>query len=119
MESAKARSSAALQDIAHHAWQTGEPGLIFIDRINAYNPLRGALGEIKATNPCVTADTWVMTQRWARGRSASLVGQKRLVCGRRVWTVKFTGSSLLVFTRPASSLFSRVTTETRRVLRFA
>ena len=52
MEGAKTRPSAALQDIAHHAWQTGEPGLIFIDRINAYNPLRGALGEIKATNPC-------------------------------------------------------------------
>ena len=52
MESAKVRPSAELRDVADHAWQTGEPGLIFIDRINAYNPLRGALGEIKATNPC-------------------------------------------------------------------
>ena len=41
-----------LQDVAEHAWQTGEPGLIFIDRINAFNPMRGALGDIKATNPC-------------------------------------------------------------------
>ncbi len=41
-----------LQDVAEHAWQTGEPGLIFIDRINAFNPVQGALGDIKATNPC-------------------------------------------------------------------
>ncbi len=52
MKSAQTRPSAELRDVADHAWQTGEPGLIFIDRINAYNPLRGALGEIKATNPC-------------------------------------------------------------------
>ena len=57
MEAAKkTRASGAqqnvLQDVAEHAWQTGEPGLIFIDRINAFNPMRGALGEIKATNPC-------------------------------------------------------------------
>ena len=64
-----------LQDVAEHAWQTGEPGLIFIDRINAFNPMRGALGDIKATNPCVTADTWVMTQLGAR-QVHELVGRK-------------------------------------------
>ncbi len=52
MEEAKTRSAGVLQDVAEHAWGTGEPGLIFIDRINAYNPMRGALGDIKATNPC-------------------------------------------------------------------
>lgn len=53
MEGAKEKlSSGVLQDIADHAWQTGEPGLIFIDRINAFNPMRESLGEIKATNPC-------------------------------------------------------------------
>ena len=84
METAKkARASGAqqnvlrnvLQDVAEHAWQTGEPGLIFIDRINAFNPMRGALGYIKATNPCVTADTWVMTQLGAR-QVRELVGRK-------------------------------------------
>jgi ribonucleoside-diphosphate reductase alpha chain len=44
--------SGTLYDIANHAWQTGEPGLIFIDRINDYNPMRAAFGDIKATNPC-------------------------------------------------------------------
>jgi ribonucleotide reductase alpha subunit/intein/homing endonuclease len=41
-----------LWEIAQHAWQTGEPGLIYVDRINAFNPMRASLGEIKSTNPC-------------------------------------------------------------------
>lgn len=53
--------SQILRDIAEHAWQTGEPGLIFIDRINEHNPMRQSLGDIKSTNPCVTADTKILT----------------------------------------------------------
>jgi ribonucleoside-diphosphate reductase alpha chain len=76
MEEAKeTRAAGVFQTIAEHAWGTGEPGLIFIDRINAYNPMRRTLGDIKATNPCVTADTWVMTQLGAR-QVGELVGQK-------------------------------------------
>lgn len=52
MENAKAQAGGVLGRIAEHAHGTGEPGLIFIDRINAFNPMRGALGDIKATNPC-------------------------------------------------------------------
>lgn len=33
------------------AWRTGDPGLIFADRINGQHPL-SHLGPIKATNPC-------------------------------------------------------------------
>ena len=52
-----------LWEIAQHAWQTGEPGLIYVDRINEFNPMRAALGEIKSTNPCFTSDTRIATQR--------------------------------------------------------
>lgn len=41
-----------LWDIAQHAWATGEPGLIYVDRINEHNPMRSALGDIRSTNPC-------------------------------------------------------------------
>jgi ribonucleoside-diphosphate reductase alpha chain len=39
------------QLIAHSAWASGDPGLIFIDEINWHNPTP-QIGVISATNPC-------------------------------------------------------------------
>ena len=43
--------------IAHHAWKTGEPGLLFIDTANKSNTLPH-VGDFKATNPC--AEIWLL-----------------------------------------------------------
>jgi ribonucleoside-diphosphate reductase alpha chain len=37
--------------VAHAAWTSGDPGMLFLDRINEKNPVPG-LGAIEATNPC-------------------------------------------------------------------
>jgi len=37
--------------IIENAWQSGDPGLIFLDTVNASNPLP-SLGRIECTNPC-------------------------------------------------------------------
>ncbi len=37
--------------IAHSAWASGDPGVIFIDEINKHNPTP-KLGRIESTNPC-------------------------------------------------------------------
>ncbi|GGN05885.1 hypothetical protein GCM10007092_20910 [Thermus composti] len=51
-------------EIAWHAWATGEPGLIFVDRVNALSALKG-LGEryqIRSTNPCFVGETRIPTE---------------------------------------------------------
>jgi ribonucleoside-diphosphate reductase alpha chain len=42
---------ALFDEIVANAWATGDPGLLFYDRINAANPTPH-LGAIEATNPC-------------------------------------------------------------------
>jgi ribonucleoside-diphosphate reductase alpha chain len=53
-------ASRVLDAIANAAWAVGDPGMVFIDRVNELQPTPG-LGSIEATNPCVTGDTriWV------------------------------------------------------------
>jgi ribonucleoside-diphosphate reductase alpha chain len=45
------RAAELLDRIARAAWETGDPGLLFLDAINRDNPTPDA-GRIEATNPC-------------------------------------------------------------------
>ncbi|MGE4546212.1 MAG: vitamin B12-dependent ribonucleotide reductase [Desulfurella sp.] len=46
----KLKASIVWDEIATNAWKNGEPGLVFIDRINKLHQIKGVL--IEATNPC-------------------------------------------------------------------
>ena len=45
------RAREVFELIIESAWATGEPGIVFLDRINEANPTP-ELGEIESTNPC-------------------------------------------------------------------
>jgi ribonucleoside-diphosphate reductase alpha chain len=45
------KARALFNQIVDSAWRTGEPGLVFVDRVNRDNPTP-ALGPIESTNPC-------------------------------------------------------------------
>lgn len=70
-------------EICKSAWTTGDPGVVFIDRVweTAPNP---QLGQIETSNPCVTGDTLVSTSegllpiRELVGRALDIVVDPRL-----------------------------------------
>ena len=49
-------------NIVNNAWKNGDPGLIFLDNLEEANPTP-KLGRLDTTNPCVTGDTPILTDR--------------------------------------------------------
>ncbi|GAI01379.1 unnamed protein product [marine sediment metagenome] len=45
------RAKEVFAKIVQHAWKNGDPGIIFLDRLNKDNPTPN-LGQIESTNPC-------------------------------------------------------------------
>ncbi len=50
-ETGKVRAREVFDEIVASAWETGDPGMVFIDRINAANPTP-QIGPFESTNPC-------------------------------------------------------------------
>jgi ribonucleoside-diphosphate reductase alpha chain len=50
-EVSRIRAKEVLETIVSAAWETGDPGVLFLDRINESNPTP-ELGEMESTNPC-------------------------------------------------------------------
>lgn len=57
----KLKAKEVFDLIVDMAWNNGEPGIVFLDRINRDN-IVPEIGEIESTNPCITGDSWVLTQ---------------------------------------------------------
>jgi len=61
--------------LCRNAWRRGDPGVFFGDRANVDNILKkDPQWRIESTNPCVTGDTWVMTDEGPK-QAVDLVGR--------------------------------------------
>lgn len=96
------RARQVWDEIIRHAWRNGEPGLFFIDRANADNPIPH-LGRIESTNPCFPGTERLLTADGRRTFQELFDSQipLKVLTDNRVMDP--TGSGLT--TRPAAPVF--------------
>lgn len=103
------RARDVLEQIVDAAWSTGDPGLIFIDRVNRSpaNPTP-SLESIEATNPCVIGSTRIATTSglrrmddlFASGEQIVVVTDMR-VPGQKALVAAGSGSDVIAPTKVA------------------
>ncbi|HEY5952580.1 MAG TPA: ribonucleotide reductase N-terminal alpha domain-containing protein [Kofleriaceae bacterium] len=106
--------------IANAAWACGDPGLVFIDRVNDLHPTP-ELGPIEATNPCVSGETLVWTYDRGPVPIRDLVGSQPRIATldgdqlvfRTATQVLCTGERQIYRLRTANGLALRLTAEHR------
>ena len=78
-----------IDDIAKCAWKNGEPGLIFLDKINDKNTVKN--NSIEATNPCFTGDMRLLTEKGYKtfeelcDTEPNIVNSKGNITKSKVW----------------------------------
>ncbi len=60
--------------IVSAAWASGDPGMVFLDQINLFNPTP-KLGPMESTNPCITGKTRIHTEKEGLVPIQELVGK--------------------------------------------
>lgn len=129
-ETKRLQAKDVFQLLVQKAWESGDPGIIFIDRINQGNPTPNQ-GEIESTNPCVSGDTFVFTEHGPRqvrelvGQACRFVINGRLYAGsdagffstgiQPVYTLQSKEGFTLKLTR--EHLICRVASQSRKTLR--
>ena len=86
--------------ICQNAWESGDPGLLFYDRINKDNVISNIKNSIMCCNPCLSGDTMIITKN-GHYRIKDLIGKEVEIFNGEEWikvnSFKVTGTNKELF----------------------
>jgi ribonucleotide reductase alpha subunit len=115
MTDADMRDDDLLAEIAEVAWKTGDPGIIFLDRLNEHNQ-HSELPRMDCTNPCLHGDTLIQTTE-GEFPIRDLVGKKvDVYCiDPSTYELRIAPASNIIATKTVSE-FIKINTTRRSIL---